>query len=168
MAEDAKPESGTDKEPDESKTTEPDHQAEADKWKALSRKHEADAKKNADAAKRLAELEEKDKTEQQKLTDAKLAAEKRAEEAELKALRFEVASEKGLTTSQALRLVGSDKDELLADADELISSFKPSSDKEDDPKKPGTKKPTPNLKGGLDPEEEADPEVGDILKSIPR
>jgi len=38
-------------------------------------------------------------------------------------LRLEVALEKGLTVKQARRLVGESKEDLLADADELLESF---------------------------------------------
>lgn len=68
-------------------------------------------------------LEEASKTESEKLTERATAAEKRAVEAESRALRLEVATAKGLTPAQAKRLVGSTKEELEADADELLSSF---------------------------------------------
>lgn len=41
----------------------------------------------------------------------------------LKALRLEVAAEKGLTPAQAKRLTGTTRDELAADADELKTLF---------------------------------------------
>ena len=40
-----------------------DWEAEATKWKALARKHEKAAKDNADAARRLAQIEESGKSE---------------------------------------------------------------------------------------------------------
>lgn len=55
-----------------------DWKAEAEKWQALSRKNEDRAKANADAAKKLAEIEAANQTEAEKLTAAKEAAEKRA------------------------------------------------------------------------------------------
>lgn len=70
-------------------------------------------------------LREANKTEQQKLADRAEAAEKRAQELESRALRLEVASEKGLNAAQAKRLVGSTREELEADADELLATFKP-------------------------------------------
>lgn len=69
------------------------------------------------------QLEDSKKTETEKLGEKLTAAEKRAVEAEQKALRLEVASAKGLTQAQAKRLVGATKEELEADADELLSSF---------------------------------------------
>jgi hypothetical protein len=67
-----------------------DWRAEAEKWKALARKHEGTAKANSDAARKLAEIEESQKTEAQKLADAKEAAEKRAAQAIERAVRAEV------------------------------------------------------------------------------
>lgn len=56
-----------------------DWQAEAEKWKQLARKHESTAKGNADAVKRLAEIEEASKSEQEKaVTAAKAEADKAA------------------------------------------------------------------------------------------
>ncbi|MGW1059345.1 hypothetical protein [Micromonospora rubida] len=60
-----------------------------------------------------------DKTEAEK----RQAAEQRAEQAELRALRLEVAAEKGLTPTQAKRLVGATREELEADADEIREAF---------------------------------------------
>jgi hypothetical protein len=42
--------------------------------------------------------------------------------------RAEVAHEKGLTAGQAKRLVGATREELAADADELLKEFKPAGD----------------------------------------
>ena len=98
-------------------------QAEADKWKTLARKHETTAKANAEAAERLAKLEESQKTESEKLAERIAAAEKQASEAALERLRYEVALEKGLTKVQARRLIGTNAEELAADADELLASF---------------------------------------------
>lgn len=109
-------------------TTEPaavDHKAEAEKWKALSRKHETQAKANAEAARKLKELEDADKSESDKLRATAEENEKKAAAAEARALRLEVAAEKGLTPAQAKRLVGATREELEADADELLSTFKP-------------------------------------------
>ncbi|MFE6866016.1 hypothetical protein ACFVFS_05630 [Kitasatospora sp. NPDC057692] len=55
-----------------------DWEAEAAKWKALSRENETRAKANADAARRLAELEEAQKSDAEKLADRLKAAEDRA------------------------------------------------------------------------------------------
>ncbi|AXH89415.1 hypothetical protein [Micromonospora aurantiaca] len=65
------------------------------------------------------EKAEADKTEAEK----RAAAEQRAEQAELRALRLEVAAEKGLTPAQAKRLVGATREELEADADDILATF---------------------------------------------
>jgi len=65
-------------------------EADAAKWKALSRKHEDQAKANADKAKKLDELEVANQSEAEKLAAAKDAAEKRAAAAIQRAVRAEV------------------------------------------------------------------------------
>ena len=94
-----------------------------DFWKQKAREQEKRAKDNADAAKRLADIEEASKTEAQKSADRLAAAEKAAAEATSSLARLEVALAKGLTPSQAKRLVGSTREELEADADELLKDI---------------------------------------------
>jgi hypothetical protein len=77
------------------------------------------------------ELDQASKTEQERLTERLAAAEARAAETESRALRLEVASENGLTPTQAKRLVGSTREELEADAKELLETFKPASTEDD-------------------------------------
>jgi hypothetical protein len=115
----------------ETVTTEPettekvvDWQAEAEKWKALSRKNETEAKALRPAAQKLADLEESQKSELEKAQARADAAEARAAEKEAAALRAQVALDKKLTPSQAKRLVGSTQEELEADADELLADLK--------------------------------------------
>lgn len=117
---------GSDTDDDEGDAGEVDYKAEAEKWKALARKHETSAKKNAGAADRLAELEDADKSEIQRERDKAAAADARAKAAELRADRLEVAAAKGLSPSLAARLVGETREELEADADELLKVVKPS------------------------------------------
>ncbi len=102
-------------------------------------------KANADLVKRLKEFEDADKSELEKATNAAAEAAKRAEEAELKALRLEVAGDKGLTPSQARRLVGTTKEELEADADQLLEDF--AANAKPAPKVPPRPKPTGGSKG---------------------
>jgi hypothetical protein len=123
------------------------------KWKALSRKHEAQAKANAAAAKRLAEIEDANKTETQKLTEAKAEADKAAAKANAELARLRVAMRKGLTEAQAKRLVGETEEELEADADELLASFG-HKDAGGDAGKPT--RPKERLRSGAAPDEEPD------------
>lgn len=103
---------------------EPDWKAEAEKWKSLARKHEGTAKANSQAATRLKELEDAGKSEHEKLASERDEHKGRADKAELSLARLEVALEKGLTASQAKRLVGTTREELEADADELLADLK--------------------------------------------
>lgn len=76
------------------------------------------AQKAAEA--RVAEFENANKTETQKLADRAAAAEKAAADASTKLLRFQVAADKKLPASLAARLQGTTVEELAADADELL------------------------------------------------
>lgn len=71
----------------------------------------------------LKAFQDRDKTDAEKLAERAAAAEKRAEETEARALRLEVAAEKGLTLRQAKRLSGATRKELEADADELLEDL---------------------------------------------
>lgn len=78
-------------------------------------------------------------------TEKRVAAEERAAAAELRALRLEVASDKGLTPAQAKRLVGGTRQELEADADEILRDFPIA------PAKPDTRSPKPDPSQGARP-----------------
>jgi hypothetical protein len=80
-------------------------------------------KRAADLEARLKEFEERDKTEAEKIADRAKSAEDRATQAESRAMRLEVAFDKGRTPAQAKRLVGSTREELEADADEILRDF---------------------------------------------
>jgi chromosome segregation ATPase len=103
-----------------------------EKWKGLSRKHEDRAKSNSDAATRLEEIENAQRSDLDKANDKAAKAEERATGAEKTAMQLEVALDKapeGMAISQirklAKRLHGSTRDELEADATELFADFKP-------------------------------------------
>jgi len=85
---------------------EPDAPAQDTDWKAEARKWEQRAKANKDAAARLQQLEDAQKSEQEKLTEKLSATEKRAAEAELRAARLEVATSKGLPMASVKFLPG--------------------------------------------------------------
>ena len=99
---------------------EKDWKAEAERVLAESRKWESRAKENSKAAERLAAIEEEKKTAEQKLEERATKAEKDLADVRIESARNAVALEKGLTASQAKRLVGSTPEELAADADELL------------------------------------------------
>lgn len=78
----------------------------------------ADYQELKTAAERLAEIEAANKSEAEKTAERLAAAEKRAAELEVQALRAEVANEKGVP---AKLLAGGTREELEAAADELIA-----------------------------------------------
>ena len=111
-------------------------------WRHHSQKWEATAKAAPDAAEleRLRQADEELKRRQaSELTEAerlqaekeaaetaRLTAERERDEARAEALRITVAASKGLTPGQAKRLQGSTKEELEADADDMLKDFAPS------------------------------------------
>lgn len=96
--------------PDETtEQAEPDLAAELARWKTQARQNEARAKANADKAKRFDEIEEANKTELQKAAERAEAAEKRAAEAERRALLTDVAAR---TKVPAKYLTGETVEEL--------------------------------------------------------
>lgn len=68
---------------------------------------------------KLKEIEDRDKTEAQRATEALLAAEKRAEEAEKHAIRLAVIAEVGLDPDLHEFVVGDTEDEMRAKAEKL-------------------------------------------------
>lgn len=91
-------------------------------WKAKSREWEKRAKANADAARKLAEIEESQKTETQRLADAKAAAETEAATARAEALRWRIAAKHGISNEDAETfLTGSDEESLVAQATRLAA-----------------------------------------------
>lgn len=99
---------------------------------AERREKRAAEKRAAELEARLKEFEDRDKTESTRAIERAEAAEKAAAAAEARALRLEIAAEKGLTPAQAKRLVGENREELEADADELLETFKPPATSDDD------------------------------------
>lgn len=112
---------------EQEQTAETDWKAEARKWESRAKENLRNARANEGAAQRLAELEESQKTEAQKTADRLAAAEKRAAELESKAVRAEVAADKGVPVAL---LSGSTREELEASADALIA-FKGEQQKND-------------------------------------
>lgn len=108
----------TDTPPADAPPADTDWVAEANKWKALSRKHEDQSKANADKAKQFDEITEANKTAIDKAVDRAAKAEARAAEVEVRALRAEVAADKGVPADL---LSGSTQEELEASADKLLA-----------------------------------------------
>jgi membrane protein involved in colicin uptake len=91
-----------------------------DYWKQRSRENEKQAKANAEAARRLAEIEEANKSEAQKAADRLAAAEKEAADARSEAMRLRIASKFGIGDEDAdLFLTGTDEATLTRQAERL-------------------------------------------------
>jgi len=97
-------------------TVEVDLAAEVAKWKELARKNEKTAKSNATAAKRLEELEAKDRTDTENAIKRAEAAEKAAEDQRLARIRSDVARTEGVDPED---ITGADEDEMKASAARL-------------------------------------------------
>jgi hypothetical protein len=72
---------------------------------------------------KLRDFEDRDKTDAQKLQEERDALRAERDLLFMEQLRREVADEKGLTPAQARRLVGATREELLDDADDVITTF---------------------------------------------
>lgn len=92
--------------------------------------------KLADAETRLQAIDDRDKTEQQRLSEKATTLETRASEAELRLLRYEIAAERGLDMAAARFLTGTSREEVEASAAELAKLLEP------------TPKPTAGFDGG--------------------
>lgn len=86
-------------------------------WKAEARKWEQRAKENTEAAKKLADIEEANKTEIQKAQDRAAAAEQRATQAEQTALKVRIAAEMNVPVEV---LHGSDEATVRAAAQKVL------------------------------------------------
>lgn len=83
------------------------------------------------------------------------AKDKRIGELETASLRYEVALDLGLPKEIASRLQGADRDEMVADAQQLLELLAPT-------QRPATRKPSEALRTGLNPDKE--PEETDVKK----
>lgn len=116
---------------------------------------DAERKARKAAEKRAAEAEalvkageDAEKTEAERIQGQIADLTKQAEAATARADRFEVAAAKGLSIAQARRLVGSTREELEADADEMRSEL--GLDRE-----PARRAPREDLKSGASNEDDA-------------
>ena len=142
-----------------------DWQAEAEKWKALARKHEEQAKANYEELQRLKAASDASKSEMDKLREQLAALEKRTAEAERKALLAEVAQAKGLTPAQARRLQGNTREELEADADDLLAAFGIAR-KQSESGSGAFGRPKERLKSGAAPDVEPEPSPDDLADQV--
>ncbi|WP_143203963.1 hypothetical protein [Streptomyces kebangsaanensis] len=103
-------------------------------WKAEARKWETRAKENSDAAQRLREIEDAQKTEQQRLAEAKETAEKDAAAARSEALRWRIAARHQISDEDAeIFLTGGDEETLTRQAARLVALRTPPQPSADPP-----------------------------------
>ena len=95
----------------------------SDETKRLRAEAKSRRLENRELAAKLKEYENRDKTEQQRLDEERAAAMRERDDAVSRLMRFEVAAEVGLPSKWASRLQGSDRDELKADAEELLRDW---------------------------------------------
>lgn len=136
---------------------------------------ERDARKAAekqakDLADRLQAIEDKDKSEVERLTEQVTTLTNERDTAVNRADKLEVVMGKALDEDRAARistavkrLTGTTRDELEADADELMPLLFPADDKE-----PPPSKPREHLRGGGDPTDTPEADVRAVVESIPR
>jgi hypothetical protein len=104
-------------------------------------------------AKKAKELEEASKSAEEKLEERATGAEGRASKAEQEVARLRIALRKGLTETQAKRLIGENEEELEKDADELLESFRSDGDEGPEPRR----RPQERLRPGAAPSADAEP-----------
>lgn len=109
--------------PDTGDKTEADIQAELNKWRSMARKHEANAKANAEYARKYREYEESQKSEQQKLMERLEAAERERDEERRGRARLIAAATHNLSPTLLDRLGGSTEDEINETAEALSSEI---------------------------------------------
>jgi hypothetical protein len=155
----------TKQEPEPAREPEPAPKPESDDtdWKAEARKWEQRAKENKTASDELKRLQDANKTESQRLAEDRDSHKARADQAQGELLRLRVGLAKGLSEAQARRLVGSTKEELEADADDLIATFGGQGGGS-----VSTTRPTENLRGGGNPDTEPEPDLNKVIGEIPR
>lgn len=121
MTEEATPEAGAQQpqegEQQEAKTFDAEY---VDKLRKESAKYRTEAKANAEAAKRLAEIEESQKSAQQKAEERIKDLESKFTATETRALRAEIANAHGISAADRdLFLTGADEETLTAQAKRL-------------------------------------------------
>jgi hypothetical protein len=92
-------------------------------WKEMARKNEKQAKENYAELQKLRAQQDPDKAQLAQLAEEMKALRAENEANKRQALLAQIAEAKQLTIAQARRLQGSTKEELLADADQVIKDF---------------------------------------------
>lgn len=90
-------------------------------WKTEARKWEARAKADHDAANKWREFELSQKSEYEKLAERLAQAEASASEATAKAIRYEVATAKGIPAEALDLITGADRETIESSAEKLAA-----------------------------------------------
>jgi hypothetical protein len=143
---------------------------ESRKWEDRAKANDAKVKELEPLARKAKELEDAGKSDLERLTSEVQSHSTRAAQAEGELMRLKVAVRKGLTETQAKRLVGSSEEELEADADDLLASFRPAEKEPDpgpepDPRPDNSRRrPQERLRPGAVPDADTEPEETDPRK----
>lgn len=124
--------------------------------KLISGMRDDKAKMKADLDELRAKVQQHEdatKSDTQKLEERATGAETRADKAEAEAARLRVALRKGLTETQAKRLVGESEEDLEKDAEELLESFKADDASGQDSQRRPKERLRPGAAPGAEPEE---------------
>lgn len=115
------PQDGTTEAPAEESPQDTFDREYVEKLRAEAAKYRTEARANAEAASKLMQLEEAQKSEQERLADRLERAESQAQQAASALMRYQVAISKGLPAELVGRLHGETEEELAADADALLN-----------------------------------------------
>jgi hypothetical protein len=96
---------------------------EVEKWKALSRQHEARSKENSKAATELAKIQDAQKSELQKAQDRADKAEAAQRESDALRFRLTAASQHGLSSDLVDYLGDGDQETITGRAETLVKSI---------------------------------------------
>ena len=114
--------------------------------KALVAEREARKQAQANLAALQKQIDDANKTAEQKAAEELAEAKKAVAASDAKALRYEIAAEKGVDLKLASRLVGTTREDLEADADKLLGllgAIKPAKGKDADKPDPTQGQGTP-------------------------
>jgi hypothetical protein len=132
-----------------------------DFWKAKAREQEKRAKDNADAARRLGEIEDAQKSAEQRATEATARLQQEAADARAETLRYKAAATHKIDPDY-FDLLGSGDEETIGGRAALIGDLLAARNERDKLKAdieslqqsrpaPATSRPTPNLQPGATP-----------------
>jgi hypothetical protein len=140
--------------------TETDPAKELAKWKALARKNEEQAKKNSDAAARLKEFEDAQKTEQQRLTEQLEAEREAARRNAIEAARYRAVMKHGLSEDD-LEWLGDDPESMENRAARLAERLAQTT-----PDRQVSRRPQEKLKPGASPSGDEPFDSADLAEKL--